>query len=437
MKRAIVLAGGGAKGSYQMGFWRAIRELGIDFQIVAGTSVGALNASLMASGKFDEAMDMWMSITTPDIINTSPTRLSQIIDTKALAASLKGLVGDVGENAVNLKMDPFPLSLLIGRLFSEKDIRESGIELGIMTTEYPILRSAPFIAKDIPFGSLKDYLLASATVYPSMDPKVIGDKKYIDGGYSDILPINLALDMGAEDIIAVELNDSGIMVKYQTNYPVRTIKPHFDLGPSMVFNPDTAKYNMILGYNDTMRSFGVYDGNCYTFSKGEKEKFQSVYKDAFLSKLADVESIKKSETENFYKTSVVRLFSDIRKLRFGKMRYDLIMSAAETAAEIYEVSPCPIYESGKFNQTIINAFSQYEKSGIETAKNILENQKTLTGRLAALKALNKKDLTAFIAYKWLANERFFDRDMRAMGRTFPEEYFAALYISLIKGAENR
>lgn len=435
MKRAIVLAGGGAKGSYQMGFWRAIRELGIDYQIVTGSSVGALNASLMASGKFDEAIDMWTSITTPDIINTSPTRLSQIIDTKALAASLKGLVGDVGENAVNLKMDPFPLSALIDRLFSEETIRESGIEVGVMTTEYPILRSAPFILKDIPFGSLKDYLLASATVYPSMEPKVIGNKKYIDGGYSDLMPVNMALDMGAEDIIAVELNDSGIMVKYQTHYPVRTIKPHFDLGPSMVFNPDTAKHNMILGYNDTMRSFGVYDGECYTFSKGEKEKFQSLYGNAIISKLTDIESIKQSEAESFYKTTLIKLFSDTRDLRPGKLRYDIAMASAEAAAEIYEVSPCPIYEHNKFNSVLLSAFSQYEKSGIKAAEALFENQKTLTGRLGALKNLDKKELTAFLTYKWKSNERYFDRDMRAIGRNFPEEYFAALYISLVKGAE--
>ena len=49
MKRAIVLAGGGAKGSYHFGFWKAIRELGIDFQIVTGSSVGALNGAMMAS----------------------------------------------------------------------------------------------------------------------------------------------------------------------------------------------------------------------------------------------------------------------------------------------------------------------------------------------------------------------------------------------------
>ena len=71
MKRAIVLAGGGAKGSYHFGFWKAIRELGIDFQIVTGSSVGALNGAMMASGLYESGLEMWSSIKTPDIIETS------------------------------------------------------------------------------------------------------------------------------------------------------------------------------------------------------------------------------------------------------------------------------------------------------------------------------------------------------------------------------
>ena len=34
MKRALALCGGGSKGSYEMGVWKALRELGINFDIV-------------------------------------------------------------------------------------------------------------------------------------------------------------------------------------------------------------------------------------------------------------------------------------------------------------------------------------------------------------------------------------------------------------------
>ena len=48
-KTAIVLAGGGSRGAYQIGVWKALREMGIDYQLVTRTSVGALKGVQMAS----------------------------------------------------------------------------------------------------------------------------------------------------------------------------------------------------------------------------------------------------------------------------------------------------------------------------------------------------------------------------------------------------
>ena len=59
MKRAIVLSGGGAKGGYEIGAWKAFRRLGIDFDIVTGTSVGALNGVLMVQNDFFKAYKLW------------------------------------------------------------------------------------------------------------------------------------------------------------------------------------------------------------------------------------------------------------------------------------------------------------------------------------------------------------------------------------------
>lgn len=56
MKRAIVLAGGGTKGSYEVGVWRALNELGIDYQIVTGTSIGSINGVFMASGEYERGV---------------------------------------------------------------------------------------------------------------------------------------------------------------------------------------------------------------------------------------------------------------------------------------------------------------------------------------------------------------------------------------------
>jgi hypothetical protein len=56
----LVLGGGGAKGAYQIGCWKALRESGIvNFDAVAGTSVGALNAVLIAQDEFGKAESIW------------------------------------------------------------------------------------------------------------------------------------------------------------------------------------------------------------------------------------------------------------------------------------------------------------------------------------------------------------------------------------------
>lgn len=60
--RGLVLAGGGAKGSYQVGVYQALMELGWLPDVITGASVGSLNAALFVMGKVNEAADLWRSL---------------------------------------------------------------------------------------------------------------------------------------------------------------------------------------------------------------------------------------------------------------------------------------------------------------------------------------------------------------------------------------
>ena len=53
----IVLEGGGARGAYQIGVWKALREAGVKIRGVAGTSVGALNGALICMDDLEKAED--------------------------------------------------------------------------------------------------------------------------------------------------------------------------------------------------------------------------------------------------------------------------------------------------------------------------------------------------------------------------------------------
>ncbi len=439
MKRAIVLAGGGAKGAYQMGFWRAIRELGIDYQIVTGSSVGALNAALMASGNFEGGLEMWESITTADIIETTPTRLSQLFDTDGLAAGIKNIAGEIGEDAVKIKMNNLPLHSLIGRFLNEKDIRASGIEVGIMTSEYPTIKSHPFILSEIPFGMFDDYLLASSTVYPSMDPKEIAGKKYVDGGYSDNFPVNLALDMGAQEIIGVELGAQGLEAKYRTDVPVRIIRPFFKLGQSMVFDPELSKRNIILGYNDTMKSFGKFEGSCFTFSEGETLFFENTFGKYIAEKLVECGCISPREKDDYYKTTAAKSLSEARKRRFGRMKYELPLLAAETAGDIFEIDPTPVYEHRSLAEAVLRAFKPYEIPGRERVEQAFSGAKSFSRKLSLLKDMDKRDVTAYIVYLLSSTNSDSDstREFRTFSRFVPQEFFSALYITYLNEGGNK
>lgn len=437
MKRAIVLAGGGAKGSYQMGFWTAIRELGIDFQITAGSSVGALNAALFASGNYDGGLEMWSSITTDDIIAKSPTQLSRLIDTGGITASLKGIMGELAEDAVNVKMDPFPLNGLLKKFFSETQLRSGNVELGIMTSEYPSLKGKGFTLSEIPFGMMEDYLLASSAVFPSMEPKNIAGVRYVDGGYSDNFPINLALDMGAEEIIGVRLKASGIEAKYQTNYPIRIIEPHFYLGPAMTFDPVQAQKNMVLGYNDTMRSFGRLEGAFYSFRLGETALMNELFAKYIADTMLKSGFISISERNEYHRALCVKSLAEAQKRRFGRMKQELALLSAETAAELFDVDPQPVYNIEKFGKAVLDAYLPSEESGVTAVNAAFKNAKTLAYRMAALKDIDKKSITAYIVYL-LQNE--LDKpgtakEIRALCRFSPQAFFAAVYICFLKDGD--
>ena len=60
-KRALVLSGGGGRGAYQVGVLKALTELGIDFDVAFGTSVGGINAAFYAQGKLKRLEEIWCS----------------------------------------------------------------------------------------------------------------------------------------------------------------------------------------------------------------------------------------------------------------------------------------------------------------------------------------------------------------------------------------
>ena len=73
----IALEGGGARGAYQAGAYMALKECGIKPKMIAGTSIGALNAALMVQGDLDKMIDLWINTTT-EILGINSDLVSKI-----------------------------------------------------------------------------------------------------------------------------------------------------------------------------------------------------------------------------------------------------------------------------------------------------------------------------------------------------------------------
>ena len=244
MKRALVLSGGGAKGSYELGVYKALRRLNIKIDIITGTSIGALNGALLVTGDYLKAKKFWLKISSKDVFNHD---FKNKKDYPKLAKDIiknKGLKFDKAEEVLTSIID-------------ENKIRKSKIDFGIVT--FNLKNRVPkVLSKDqIPHGKLAAYTIASATCFPLVELKEIDGEYYVDGGYYDNLPINLAIDMGADEIIAVDLSAIGFKRKVKDeDIKIDYIK-HSSKDFILDFDPESAKRNIRIGYNES--SFIFFD----------------------------------------------------------------------------------------------------------------------------------------------------------------------------------
>ena len=229
-QKALVLAGGGARGSYQVGVWRALMELDWHPQIITGTSVGGLNGAMFVLDLYETARDMWLTIRSRDVMELP----EENADLSALHQFLRRVVKEGG-------MDVTPLEEIVERVLDEDALRASPIRFGLVTVEKRGLKPRELPLEEIPKGKVKDYLLASAACFPALRAKQIDGVQFLDGGYRDNMPTGLAQKMGAEELVCVDLEGVGITLPNRTGLPTTMVRSYWELGDILHFDPDTAR----------------------------------------------------------------------------------------------------------------------------------------------------------------------------------------------------
>lgn len=261
---ALVLAGGGSLGSYEVGAIKALNQLGYHFDIVTGTSIGALNGAFVYLGEEDRLEKLWFNI-TPEKVMKSGTNLSKeyIINNRnnVLSEYANWLKVYITKGSLGADISPFKQYVKEGIDLTKR--KDSKIKFSVTCSLFPTLKKINVDMNKITDDKFLPYLHASSACFPIFPVETIDGTKYVDGFYNDNLPMRLAIDLGATEIIAIDMRLFSLEPtdKFFIDLPnVKYIAPYKSLGSMMDFSQPVIRRNMQLGYWDTMKYFNKMHG---------------------------------------------------------------------------------------------------------------------------------------------------------------------------------
>lgn len=263
----LALEGGGAKGSYEIGAYVALKKLGYKFDAVAGTSIGSLNAALIAQNNMELAKKLWLNADSEIIgINKQIVDLSKHF--KLNKENIKLSIDELNRVLKNKGLNINNYKNIINNYIDENKIRKSNINYGSVTVRLKDLKPLELTIKEIEQGKLSEYIMASSYLPVFKMEKIIDNSYYLDGGVSNNLPISLLEKMGCQKVIAIRIDGVGVSKKKLiSKTEVIELAPTKDTGPVIFFDNNDIKNNYYMGYFDTLLHFNKIDGNKYYFKK--------------------------------------------------------------------------------------------------------------------------------------------------------------------------
>lgn len=421
-KTAIVFGGGGAKGAYQIGAVKALLKLKIKYDIITGCSVGSINGAIVAQGDFDLGFKLWKTLSTDKILD---------LKEEETEINIKDAFENSGYDYTNLK------NLLL-KYIDEDKLRKSNIDYGLVTVKYPEMTPLYIFKEDMEKGKIVDYILGSSAFFPAMKPHKIGDNLYIDGGFSDNLPINMAIKKGADKIIAIDLKAVGMIKKPKgKDVKITRISSYYDLGKILDFNKDQAKKNMKLGYNDTLKTFGKLDGFKFTFQKGDILKHSKKIAPK-IDNMAEIMFENNKHLKNLFIKGINFLYQNETKKDGKPSHKDISIFALESIMENLSLPYFETYKLKKAHFLINKKLKEYDISDLSDLKELLITF-NLSGNIMDIikklkQAVDSFDKIKFIKFLSENIDYLLEKNPKLLtflGICTPKEFLSAVYIKYI------
>ena len=334
----LVLDGGGARGAYQIGAWKALKEAGVKISAVAGTSVGALNGALICMDDLEKAEKIWSEMEFSRVMSVDDDWMRQFFQGEQ---KLGDILAELGRVFRDGGVDAAPLRKLIHENVDEEKIRGCGKEFFIVTFSLTDMKELELSVSDIPEGRLEDFLLASAYLVGFKNEPMEDGKRYIDGGIFNNVPADVLVEKGYTDLIEIRIYGPGRepRVSLPEDGEMYQIGPRVKLGSIIEFDRERSRQNMKIGYYDAKRMLYGLEGIIYYI---EQEHLDAWYE----RRMRDLTELEK------------RALAIVLKLPVSGTDKELYMGMLEAAAKFLRIPKYRIYKVDELRETVMERYER-------------------------------------------------------------------------------
>lgn len=257
-KLGIVLSGGGARGAYQIGAFKALKEAGLVDNVYAysGASVGSLNAVMLAAGDLDKAASVWRALDRDSLFTVDKGFFQRLWEARGNLIHEGYYKTDALEKLIESTIDYEVIRQNRIHVATTRVAEEDASIFELLSTnirnwfdkeDHIIYQRLDLLDR----ATIKQSLLASCAIPIVFKPIVIDQQTYYDGGVLDRTPVQPLIDDGCDEIIMIDLFRFRRRNRVKDdNIAFHVIKPSKALGGILDFSNALIERRLTTGYND-------------------------------------------------------------------------------------------------------------------------------------------------------------------------------------------
>ena len=274
-KRALVLGGGGSRGSYTMGALAALIEQRQTYSLITGISIGSLVGGVFAMDQpinYQKLISSFSNESVATGLFEFPKRNSVLTDKP------QGFTAFVDQYQVD-GPSVAPLKSNYEKIFDFDAFKNSNIDYACLAAD--LTTNQPKLFKKSEMKTKDDAvmaMLASSAYFPAFSFVKIGDDYYADGGYLNSQLGKYAVENGYEDLTVIALSDPNAPLDYCKEQTSLLIRPILKLEYFLDFDKDVMIRQIAQGELEALKFMNLAPGYLYTFYKEDAFLFRNLSK---------------------------------------------------------------------------------------------------------------------------------------------------------------